>query len=456
MIEKKLNENLTLTGYGATEEVGRSAFILEDGEHRVLLEAGIKLRPNELSLSPEGLIEKAPELDAVLLSHAHVDHSGYLPALWENGYYGKLYMTEPTLDITFVLWKDHLKIEGRRHWSYEGLERAYENTQTVKYHERVEIAPEIFATFYNSGHILGASMILIDWKGTKILYTGDINDQQTPLFDGFEMPDEEIDVLITESTNGIREIIPRHEVNKEFLAAVIETLERGKKVIIPCFAVGRSQEVLCVLTENIKDYPIYVDGMINKMIAITEKYLDEGWVDGPLIERLKKEKVNSPFKYSNVFPITPEFYDSTGEFRTFLGKAKEPLIIVTTSGMMMPSPLHTHLRFAAQDKGNMIAITGYQAEGTIGREVLDGKRTIQVSGWNRKSTFDLKINAKVQRFGFSGHVSSQGLKDLISTIKPKKIIMIHGDPQNQADLKDKLTNGVLPVVAQRNIPIKLQ
>jgi predicted metal-dependent RNase len=158
-----ISGKLKITAYGAAEEVGRSSFILEDDRHTILLEAGIKLQPEGLSLAPEGLKERAQDIDAAVLSHAHVDHSGYLPALWQNGYRGKLFMTEPTLDIVTLLWQDHFKIEGSRHWSKNGLERAIENTITLRYRERTEIADGIFIEFYNSGHILGAAMILIDW-----------------------------------------------------------------------------------------------------------------------------------------------------------------------------------------------------------------------------------------------------------------------------------------------------
>ncbi|MCE7736445.1 MAG: MBL fold metallo-hydrolase [Candidatus Heimdallarchaeota archaeon] len=449
-----ISGKLKITAYGAAEEVGRSSFILEDDEHTVLLEAGIKLQPEGLSLAPEGLKERAGEIDVAVLSHAHVDHSGYLPALWQNGYHGKLFMTEPTFDIVSLLWQDHYKIEGSRHWSKNGLEGAMENTVTLKYRQRTEIADGIFIEFYNSGHILGAAMILIDWKGTKILYTGDINDQQTPLFDGFDMPDCEVDILITESTNGVRKIKSRQEVNKEFQREIIAILESGKKVIIPSFAVGRSQEILTVLTEVIKSYPIYVDGMINKMIEITKKYLNPFWVDEPILNRLRAERRENQFEYDNIFQITRENYDHTGDFRKFIGKSSEPCIIVTTSGMFMPSPVHTHLYFAGTDKGNLIAVTGYQAEGTLGRDIIEGKRRVTLST-GRNRTSNVHIKAKIKRFGFSGHVSSEGIADLIAHTKPKQIILMHGDPENQIALGKKLENGIIPGAIKIKVPLIL-
>ncbi len=443
--EKKIrNDKLKLTAYGAAGEVGRSAFIIEDQDRKILLDAGIKLVPNGLSIPPEGLKERAGELDAALLSHAHIDHSAYLPALWENGYDGNLYMTKPTRDITQLLWRDHKKIEGSRHWGEEGLEQAYSSIKVSNYRRKIKLVDGVTAEFYNAGHILGAAMILIEWDGRRILYTGDINDQRTPLFKGFEIPEEKIDILITESTNGIRDIKPRKQVNNEFTSRIKNVLGSKKKVIVPSFAIGRSQELLCILSKEVKRQTIYVDGMINKMNLITEKYLDSNWVDRPILDRLREEKRQSPFRYENVFPITRENVAHTGDYRKHLGNSNEPSIIVTTSGMMMPSPLHAHLQFAAKDNGNLLAITGYQAEGTLGREILEGKRRITLNT-NRWEKVDVNIKAQVTRFGFSGHTSSKGISNLVQQTNPDQIYLIHGDPLEQNQLSTRLTNGAIPI-----------
>ncbi len=448
------NGKLTLTAFGAAIEVGRSAFILEDEDNKILIDCGIKLQPKRApSLAPEMILEHAPEITSMLLSHAHIDHSGYVPAIFENGYSGKLFMTSPTRDIVRLLWEDQIKIDGR-HWSADALDDAYTHIAVKKYKEVFEIGPGITAEFYNAGHILGAAMILIDWKGYKILYTGDINDQQTPLFDGFDIPDVQVDLLISETTNGLRRIVERKNVNVDFVSEIRKVLDGGNKVIIPSFAIGRSQELLCVLTEHIKDYPIYIDGMINKMIAITELYLTPDWVDEPILSRLKHEKIYSPFKYDNITQILPTEMN-THNFRRQLGQSNDAFIIVTTSGMMEPSPLHTHLRYAGGEKRNLIAVTGYQAEGTTGREVMEGKRKIKLSVGRNKEQ-DILIKARVKRFGFSGHTSGAGIEDLISAIKPKRIFLIHGDPSNQSDIANKVTNGVVPEILQNRAPVPLQ
>ncbi|MCY3411193.1 MAG: MBL fold metallo-hydrolase [Candidatus Heimdallarchaeota archaeon] len=448
------NGKIKLTAYGAAGEVGRSAFILEDEEDTVLIEAGIKIQPKDApSLAPEGLLSRVQDIDTILLSHAHIDHSGYIPALYMAGFTGSTYMTEPTRDILRVLWEDQLKIDDR-HWDTDSMDLAYNQIKTTKYRQIIEIANGITIEFYNAAHILGSAMILIDWKGFRILYTGDINDQQTPLFDGFEIPDGAVDVLITETTNGLRQVADRQQVNLDFIAEIRRILDSGNKVIIPAFAVGRSQEILTVLTEHIKDYPIYVDGMINKMIEITERYLYAEWVDEHLLNRLRKEKIYSPFKYANVTQISPMKMENTHDFRRELANSKNPCIILTTSGMMEPSPLHTHLLRGGARQGNLIAVTGYQAEGTTGREILNGQRRVKLSV-NRKSFKEIDIKAQVKKFGFSGHTTSEGIELLIKTIKPKQIFLVHGDPSNIEQVKAQMTNGVIPVQLAHSKPMIL-
>ncbi len=446
------NEGFEFIGFGSCGEVGRSAFLIRNGKHTILLEAGIKLRPYEPSLGPEGLDEYASEIDAIILSHAHVDHSGYIPALYKNGFKGKVYMTLPTIEIVELLWKDHLKIEKERHWTEENLYETLDNIVGLHYNTVKEILPGITLKFVNAGHILGSAQSIIDWDGYKILYTGDINDNKTGFFDGFQLVPDDIDLLISETTNGDVPVPSREIVNELFVDEIREVLNSGRKVIIPCFAVGRSQEILTVLAEKVHDYPIYIDGMINKMNRITERYLDENWVSGSFLKRGFNTN-NSPFKAKNMVAITHENFDYPYEFRKHLGELDEPCIIISTSGMMMPSPIHSHLKFNANDPGSLISFVGYQAEGTIGREVLEGSKIIVTKNRNRERK--IYINSRVMQFKFSGHSSAEGIKKMIDAVKPKDLIFVHGDDVNRFDLTSKLSNGFKvhnPVIG---LPIKL-
>ncbi len=429
----RLNDGqLEFIAYGSAREVGRSAFIVQDRDRTLLLEAGLKLRPDDVSLPPEGLINHTPEIDSIILSHAHVDHSAYIPTLYQNDFEGKTYMTEPTLDVSLMLWKDHLKIEGERYWTEDALEEAYYHTETLKYKKRTRIMDDITLEFYNAGHILGSAISVIDWDGYRILYTGDINDNVTPLFNGYHMPEfeEPIDLIISEGTNGCGEVPKRTQANRQYIFEALDTLNRGHKVLAPTFAVGRSQELLILLTEHIKDYPIFVDGMINKMNAITERYLTPDWVDTALLDRLRKEGRSSPFDYENIFPITSDNYDRPHDFRRHLGSSNEPAIIVSTSGMLMPSPMHLHLRNHGTDPNNILTFVGYQAEGTLGREILEGKRKVELSADFRGNTVTVDIKAKIMSFRFSGHSSADGIQRLVTESGAKNSVIIHSDVQN--------------------------
>ena len=435
---------ISFEAFGGAKEVGRSAFILQDRDRKILLDAGIKLQAFDETLVPVGLKEQGDSITGIILSHAHIDHSGFIPAVFEAGFAGSLFMTEPTLDISFLLWKDHLKIEKRKFWDENGLIDAYDKTVGMKYRQKKKISDGITVEFFPAGHILGSAMSLIDWDGFLILYTGDINDQITPLFNGYNLDglDEEIDLVISEGTNGCRNIPLRKDVNKSFKSDVLNRLNKGKKVLVPSFAVGRSQEILTVLSEDIRDYPIYIDGMINTVNQITENYLTPNWVDSAILDRLKEEKVSSPFRYENMISLTRENFENLADYRRHLGSNKGPLVICSTSGMLMPSPIYTHLEYHAPDPENLLAIVGFQAPGTIGREILNGSKLLRLP--SRGKPKDIPIRSKVSRFHFSGHVTEQGIKALFEKVKPKNSCLIHCTAKESQDLSKKLQNCFTP------------
>jgi uncharacterized protein len=442
--KKRLEKGkIEFIAYGGVQEVGRSAFILQNKETSILLEGGVKLKPFEPTIPPYGLENHASELDAIVLSHAHVDHSAYIPTLYENGFEGPSHMTHPTLEIAYLLWKDHLKIEGERFWSEDALEITYDNVIKTKYNNKIKLIDDIELEFIRAGHILGSAMAIIHWDGYKILYTGDINDNYTPFFEGFDLPEHEepFDLVISEGTNGCGSVPNRADVGKNLVHETLDTLNRGHKVLIPVFAVGRSQEMICLLTDYIKDFPIYVDGMINKMNQITERYLTPDWVDPPILDRLKREKMKSPFDYQNIYPITRDFYDRPFEFRKHMGEMKDPFILLSTSGMLQPSPMHTHLRYHVNNPNNLLAFVGYQAEGTIGRDIIDGKKDITIQG-ERNNNIKLNIKSRIMQFRFSGHASQEGIQLLLNDTNPKNTVFVHGDATNINELQNELkTNG---------------
>ncbi len=449
-----MKNQLTLEAFGAAGEVGRSCFVLKDKDRSIALDCGIMLRPKHPSLAPKGVDPIAHTIDAVVLSHAHIDHSGYIPALYHNGFEGEIHTTPPTIDITYVLWEDHLKIEGERHWTAEDMENALFVGHLYK--KKFKIVDGVYVTFYQAGHILGAAQTLIDWDGQLILYTGDINDKVTPLFDGFEIPDKEpIDVVITEATNGVRPIPPREKVSKDFKNAVKGAVKRKAKVITPSFAIGRSQELEIVLGDFLDEkVPVYIDGMIRKMNAITNYYIRPEWVSSRVFRYLRKHGLSNPFDRENFIEISRENVNNPFHFRRMLGKTDKPAVILSTSGMMEGGPIHTHLEVHGEKPENILAICGYQAEGTLGREILEGKRKIVVNEFIGKPT-KINLQANVETFRFSGHTDINGIKKLIGETKPKKIVIVHSEHEEALKVAQVLTNGVTPVLAEQKQLIPL-
>ncbi|MHA1115100.1 MAG: MBL fold metallo-hydrolase [Candidatus Heimdallarchaeaceae archaeon] len=446
-------KNIQITAYGATNFVGRSAFTISDKDRTVMLDCGIELVPKKLSIAPKGVDAIAKNVDAFLLSHAHIDHSGYVPKLAQKGYKGKFYMTHPTKDIVFRLWLDHLKIEGERHWTEDDLDKTFNRIVTKKYHEKFKIVDGITAEFINAGHILGAAQILIDWDGQLILYSGDINDRQTPFFDGFEYPEEEVDILITESTNGDRYVPERKKIDVGFRLLSKQVAESGNKMLLPSFAVGRSQELLTTLAfdDDIDDVPIYTDGMINMMNTLTEAYLTKDWVSDRFLKELKSRKMNSPFNKENIIPINRA--QSPHQFRRQIAKSKEGAIIVTTSGMLEGGPIHTYLDYCAGNENNTLGFTGYQVEGTIGRELYDGAEEITIFNDRRfNNPKKIKVKCKIMKFPYSGHSSAEGLAKYVKKINAKKVILVHGIEKNQLYLRNLIKEYSHPITLEEKKP----
>jgi len=423
--------DINVTAYGSTDYVGRSAFLLSDRDHNVLLDCGIQLVPKQFSIAPKGVDSIASTLDAVLLSHAHIDHSGYMPSLSRNGYRGNYYMTHPTKEIAYKLWLDHLKIEGSRHWSESDLDRFFHKIRTLNYNKPFKLADGITAKFLNAGHVLGAAQILIDWEGRLILYTADINDRITPMFDGYDIPEEDIDVLLSESTNGDRYVPERSKINVGLRLIAKQVTAENHKMILPSFAVGRSQETLITLAldDDLNDVPIYMDGMINAMNMITEHFLTEKWVSKRFLTQLKEAGLHSPFEKSNFIPVH-SISERNHAARRYIAQNTEGSIIVTTSGMLEGGPVHTYLELCGKNADNVIGFTGYQVDGTLGRAIYDGERDITLNnGRGRKK--NILLESKVMKFPYSGHSSVDGLKHMMQETNAKDIILIHGDRRNQ-------------------------
>ena len=444
-LPKIKNNPLTLTAFGAAQDVGKSCFLLSNDGRKVLIDCGITINPRRSgrkSEGPKGILPLASELSAVIISHAHLDHSGYVPALIREGFDGPIFTTKPSVDIMDLLWNDHLKIEGDIHFRQEHVHTALDNIRAFDYNTKIKVCEGVYAKFVNAGHILGAAQIILDFDGMLFHYTGDINDQETPFHDRFVIPEEPADVLLTETTNAGRPLPPRNKVTKSLIDTIKSTYKRGGKVLIPAFALGRSQEIqkylIQELDSSLASIPVYIDGMILKMNTIYEKYFSKEWVSQRAIDDTYDRNTLSPFEHENFHHVSKDTIGGNmDKYRKHLIESKKRMIIITTSGMLEGGPIHSYLKWQ-KSREDMLAICGYQAEGTIGREILmNGIRKFDfITPWKEKVSFNLQL--QVENFPFSGHARREGLVDLIEETKPTFVYGIHGSLESQETFRSYL------------------
>ncbi|RLI70489.1 hypothetical protein DRO91_01825 [Candidatus Heimdallarchaeota archaeon] len=435
---------IKITMFGAAKEIGRSAILVEDKDTKILLDCGLKIRPKKPTEKPEGLDKYAKELQGVVISHAHFDHSGYIPGIVRAGYEGSIHMTQPTRDICEILFRDHLKIEGARFWNEEDMYNSLYQVANHYYEETFQLADGVSATFYDAGHILGSASVLLDWKGQLIFYTGDINTFETPYHDTNKYPTlEDISILISEATNGLRDLPDREVPNQALVRAIYATHKREGVTIIPTFALGRGQEIEAILAQEFinKPFNIYVDGMILKMNNVYRRYFHEYWVSKKILEWCREHRLEVPFDIPNFIPVNRNLADDLDSFRKMIVSEKKLTVVLSTSGMLEGGPIHSYLHYAAENPNNLIAISGYQVEGTVGREILDGSREITLFSWGNKKGIKIRINAEVRQFSFSGHAQRNELIKMIKAINSEKIVFVHGVEESAHHLKEDLANG---------------
>lgn len=423
-----------ITALGAFQEVGRSAVLVETPESKILLDVGLnpsasggsKMFPafDQIDLS---------ELDAVVVTHAHLDHCGMVPYLFKYGYEGPVYVTVPTRDIMALMQLDMLDVtekEGRpMPYSAKEVREELLHTIVLDYGEVTDIAPDVRLTFYNAGHILGSAMAHLHiGDGThNILYTGDFKYAKTRLLDRAADEFPRVDTLIMETTYGGQDQQPREEAEKMLINVINEIINKGGKVLIPVLAVGRGQEIMLVLNDAMKnklipEVPIYVTGLVDEVTAIHNAYP----------EMLSKE-VRDMILYKDENPFVSEYFHRIEGFKEDIVQG-EPSIIMATSGMLNGGPAVEFFKTMANDERNAMIFVSYQAEGTLGRKIKDnlknGIKEIQLINPDGKLE-TIRINMRVESIeGFSGHSDRNQLRRFLQNItpKPSTIILNHGEP----------------------------
>jgi hypothetical protein len=425
---------------GCCREVGRAAFLLSTPESRILVDCGEK--PDNANSTPYLYVPEIhplSQLDAVVLTHAHLDHCALIPLLFKYGYDGPVYSTPPTRDLSAMLQLDYLDVihkEDRKvPYSSNEVKNYIKHSITLNYGSVTDIAPDVKLTFHNAGHILGSAIVHFHVGDGlyNIAFTGDFNYGKSRLFNPATSTFPRLEALFMESTYGGSNDMqpPRAEAEEKLYETINSVITREGKVIIPAFAVGRSQEVMLALEEGMRRekiprVKIYLDGMIREATAIHTTYPE--YLNSDLRNQIFKEGMNPFLSEYFVAVDSPELRENviTGG----------PCVVITTSGMLNGGPVMEYLSNLAADERNALVFVGYQAEGTLGRRIQKGWREVPIG---RRGT--IVINLEIVTIdGFSGHSDRRQLMNFVGQVQPKpeKIFTIHGDENNTIDLASSL------------------
>ena len=441
-------EWVRVTTLGCCREVGRASFLLSTPETRILIDCGDKPgAEGEVPYlqAPEALAAGPDSIDAVVLTHAHLDHSALIPILFKYGYDGPIYTTEPTRDLMGLLQLDYLDVaakEGRTPpYDSARVRDAIRHTIPVEYGNVTDIAPDVKLTMHNAGHIVGSSVahFHVGEGFYNVAFSGDIHYKPTRLLDGAVNDFPRVETLVLESTYGGRDDYQTDQEDSERkLESVInEAHAKGGKIVIPAFAVGRSQELMLVLEEAMREdriptMPVYLDGMIREATAIHAAYPD--YLRERLRERILYEDDN-PFLADQFRQV-----DGGEEMRRDITD-DEPSIILTTSGMITGGPIMSWLRLLGGDPESTLMFVGYQAEGTLGRQIQQGRDELSMNDTSGRGADRVALNMGVETVdGFSGHADRQGLETFVQTMnpRPETILCVHGDESSTDQLSSAL------------------
>lgn len=457
---------MKITFLGATKEVTGSNFLVEACGKKFLVDCGL----HQGSMKEELLNDKpfdydVNDIDFMLLTHAHIDHSGRIPKLYKDGFRGKIYATKATCDLCEIMlpdsghiqetetqYKNKKRMRGGNKVMLEPLYTAKDAIDCMelfvpeKYDTLVDVTDGIVVRFNDAGHMLGSSIIEVfvneDGKQEKIVFTGDIGNNDLPLLSQPTMI-ESADYLVMESTYGDRLHVRNEDKGKMFLDVVAETINKGGTVVIPSFAVGRTQEIIYEINkikekfkddkefqknyETLMNVNVYVDSPL--AVSATEVFAKN--------MNLFKEEIQEEMKSGDMpFEFPGLNFTRTVEDSKALNESNEPCIIISASGMCDVGRIKHHLKHNIWNPTSTILFVGYQAPGTLGRKIVDGEKTVKILG------DEFSVNARIEYIeGFSGHADQEGLMNFVGSFTskaPKNIFIVHGEVKAQETLKDKL------------------
>ena len=432
-LREKKHEWIRVSYLGGARQVGRSCLFLQTPESRILLDCGINVASEDeaypLLEAPEFNIK---DLDAVIVSHSHLDHAGFVPYLFKYGYRGPVYCTAPTRDIMALLQLDLIKIarnDGKEPiYTQDDIKEMVKHTVTLEYEEVTDVTPDVRITVDNAGHILGSSMVHMHIGNGlhNMLYTGDMKFGRTRLLEPAATVFPRLETLMIESTYGGEEnILPPREQQEEYLKNLIkETVKRKGKILIPVLGAGRAQEVMVILESMIKSnelekIPIFIDGMVWDITAIHTAYPE-----------FLNNTVRKLIFHKDQNPFLAEFFKRVGSKKERMQIIEETgsCVILATSGMLVGGPSVEYLRQLSDNPRNSLVFVCYQGEGSLGRRIQRGEKEFQVGNSLKPEVMQIKMEIHTIE-GFTGHSGRRELMNFMHKCnpKPKKVIVNHGE-----------------------------
>ena len=454
---------MKITFLGATRTVTGSNFLVEAAGKKFLVDCGMWQGKAEIEMqNVEEFAFNPSEIDFMLLTHAHIDHSGRIPKLYNEGFRNKIYAHKATCDLCTLMlpdsghiqemeneWKNRKRVrKGEKEipplYTAEDAVHSLEIFEPIQYDEIIEITPEIQVRFNDAGHMLGSSVIELwvkeDGKETKTVFTGDLGNNDIPLLSEPTMI-ESADYLVMESTYGSRMHLRNDEKAEMFLDIVSETLDNGGTVVIPSFAVGRTQEILYEinkLKDTIEDEEfkrkyktlmksaVYVDSPL--AISATEVFREN-------MDLFDEETQAQIMKGDNPLEFPGLEFTRTADESKALNEDQTPSIIISASGMCEVGRIKHHLKHNLWNPKSTILFVGYQATGTLGYSIVNGAKKVKIFGE------EIAVNARIEYIeGYSGHADQEGLMNFIYSFitKPKHIFLVHGEEESQDILQEKI------------------
>ena len=458
-LREKKQEWIRLSCLGASRQVGRTCFLLQTPESRVIIDCGIDPSQDDAGAYPyfDAPEFNIGEIDAVVVTHSHLDHSGLIPYLFKFGYRGPVYCTLPTRDVMTLLQLDMVKIqraEGKEPiFTSDEVRQMVLHTICLEYEEVTDITPDVRLTLYNAGHVIGSSIVHLNIGNGlhNFAYTGDVKYARTNILEAANTHFPRLETLMIESTYGGKDNnMAENEADEYMIKVIKETFERGGKVLMPVLGSGRAQEVMIICErlmreKQIPEAPIYADGMLWDITAIHTAYPE--FMNRNMREQIFHQEQN---------PFLSPFFKQVGsnKERQKIILEEGPCLILATSGMLMGGPSVEYLKSLCENRKHSLIFSCYQPPGSLGHKIREGDKEIVRREGTKTEVF--KINMDVHRVEITNHSDRRQLMNFVKrcTPQPRKVIIVHGESSRCLDLASSIHKTFrIETVAPKNLEV---